>query len=349
VLDFGLAKSMAAPGEGGVTRPGSVMGTPAYMSPEQVRGGREVDYRADLWSLGVIACECLTGLLPFEGESFAGLALAICAEVERPRPSELGAVPSGFDEWFARATSPRREDRFGSAMQQMQSLQRLCRGFSGTGDGGLSPDEREPDFGGATAVEGAAGLVAPAEPPSARLARRLRSRAGFGLSLGLLLAVGWGLLLAASETGSPSGPGDAVDPMASLALPPDVLRLVWRDAAVAPLDEAVESSSSRALSTVDAERVAPEIDLPSPPGEPVGAASPAGDSAGAPALRAGDALFVARARRTGPTPGPSAPARGARGSPAPAPAGRAPASAPEPHPERGDGLTVSGRKIRTAL
>src|SRR5262245_25324174 len=73
VLDFGIAKTQGATnasggGLTGSTKTGAVLGTPFYMAPEQARGLRNVDHRADLWSLGVIAFKCLTGKLPFDGE-----------------------------------------------------------------------------------------------------------------------------------------------------------------------------------------------------------------------------------------------------------------------------------------
>jgi len=71
VLDFGLAKTSGSEGKGSettATQPGRVMGTPAYMSPEQARG-KPMDHRTDIWSFGCIMYEMLTGRLPFEGET----------------------------------------------------------------------------------------------------------------------------------------------------------------------------------------------------------------------------------------------------------------------------------------
>jgi serine/threonine protein kinase len=71
VLDFGLAKASPPKGqsvETAVTRPGRIMGTPAYMSPEQACG-KDTDYRTDIWSFGCIMYEMLTGNIPFEGET----------------------------------------------------------------------------------------------------------------------------------------------------------------------------------------------------------------------------------------------------------------------------------------
>jgi len=126
ILDFGVAKGLVPSLEGGLTRPGSVVGTPFYMSPEQLRGSREIDHRADLWSLSTIACECLTGRRPFEAEDFAQLALLLLGNTGRPLPSTLGRVPPSFDAWFLRATHPDIAQRFQSARELSQTLALAC-------------------------------------------------------------------------------------------------------------------------------------------------------------------------------------------------------------------------------
>ena len=88
VLDFGLAKVLAnevKPAETTVTQPGRVMGTPAYMSPEQARG-KSADQRTDIWSFGCIMYEMLTGHLPFEGETAVDTLASI---IEREPDWEL--------------------------------------------------------------------------------------------------------------------------------------------------------------------------------------------------------------------------------------------------------------------
>jgi len=125
VLDFGIAKSQGSLGADSATRTGAVMGTPYYMSPEQISGAKNVDFRADLWALGVIACECLTGRRPFEAESVGGLALRICVE-PLPQPSILAAVPAGFDGWFERAVARDPSLRFNSARELAEQLRQVC-------------------------------------------------------------------------------------------------------------------------------------------------------------------------------------------------------------------------------
>jgi serine/threonine-protein kinase len=125
VLDFGIAKIKAAPGEKGLTsstKTGAVLGTPYYMAPEQARGLRTIDHRADLWSLGIIAYKCVTGVLPFEGESVGDLLVKICT-APAPTPSLTTPVlPPAFDAWFARTVEKEPERRFQSASELAEAL-----------------------------------------------------------------------------------------------------------------------------------------------------------------------------------------------------------------------------------
>jgi serine/threonine-protein kinase len=77
VLDFGISKHTAAAGEAALTRTSSLIGSPLYMSPEQMRSARTVDARADIWSLGAIMFELLTGRTPFGGETVIEACTAI--------------------------------------------------------------------------------------------------------------------------------------------------------------------------------------------------------------------------------------------------------------------------------
>jgi serine/threonine-protein kinase len=122
VLDFGTAKALLGP-DLALTRTGAMLGTPAYASPEQILG-EEIDTRADLWSLGVMTFECLTGILPFTGSSLQNLLTAICRE-PIVVPSDVADVPEGFDEWFARAVERDRERRFQSARELGEALRPL--------------------------------------------------------------------------------------------------------------------------------------------------------------------------------------------------------------------------------
>ena len=121
ILDFGIAKTPQSQFGGMETRTGVTMGTPYYMSPEQVEGKRAVDFRTDLWAMAVIANECMTGVRPFDGSTFGELLLNICMR-PIPAPSSQGLVLAGFDDWFAKATNRDAEQRFASAQELANSL-----------------------------------------------------------------------------------------------------------------------------------------------------------------------------------------------------------------------------------
>jgi serine/threonine-protein kinase len=131
VLDFGIAKAQAhSLGQDSATRTGAIMGTAYYMSPEQISGTKNVDFRTDLWALGVMACECMTGRRPFEADTIGGITLKICIE-PIPPPSSFAPVPTGFDQWFAKIVNRDPAQRFASAREAAEALRRLCMSESG--------------------------------------------------------------------------------------------------------------------------------------------------------------------------------------------------------------------------
>jgi len=113
VLDFGLAK--LTQGDDKVshkTRTGSVMGTPYYMAPEQCEGKANIDHRADIYSLGVILFEMLTGKVPFGGEGYGEIIVKhITAAVPSPRAINP-LLPPSIENIILRALAKSREDRF---------------------------------------------------------------------------------------------------------------------------------------------------------------------------------------------------------------------------------------------
>ncbi len=118
IVDFGVGKLEQAPIDGSLTKPGSMIGTPSYMSPEQLLG-KTVDARCDIYSLGCVLFECLTGLRPFDGSS----------ELEMVKKKQLGTgrsiesvpnldVPKGLKEIVAKCLEPNPDNRF----QSMEEL-----------------------------------------------------------------------------------------------------------------------------------------------------------------------------------------------------------------------------------
>jgi hypothetical protein len=150
VLDFGLAKvvySRAASAGSGettmsnehLTLPGSVLGTVAYMSPEQVRG-RELDVRSDLFSLGVVMYEMATGITPFRGET-AGVLLSAILNANPTSPLRLNPdLPQKLEEIIHKALEKDRELRYQHASEIRTDLKRLRR----EGDSGVQAIDGTP-------------------------------------------------------------------------------------------------------------------------------------------------------------------------------------------------------------
>lgn len=134
VLDFGLAKTIdrspsAVDTEAATqalinTDPGSVMGTVSYMSPEQA-SAKEVDGRTDIWSLGVVLYEMVTGHLPFEGATTSHVIVAILEKEPLPMSHYVEGVPEALEWIVTEALTKEREERTQSARELLKKLQRL--------------------------------------------------------------------------------------------------------------------------------------------------------------------------------------------------------------------------------
>src|SRR5262245_2105488 len=125
VTDFGIARSGASQ----MTEAGSIVGTAQYLSPEQARGAR-VDPRSDIYSLGIVLYEMLTGHVPFTGDTAVEIAMKHLSEVPEP-PSKLRPdVPHDLDAVVMRALAKDPEQRYGSAEEMDADLARVARGVS---------------------------------------------------------------------------------------------------------------------------------------------------------------------------------------------------------------------------
>ncbi len=135
VLDFGISKlrddrldhspQVDIKKGGVVTRTGVTIGTPSYMSPEQVRGSRDIDMRTDVWSLGVILYELLTGEVPFRAESFGSLLVAIATESYPPLDAVRPELPAMLVAAVHRALEKDPSIRFADVASFAAALERF--------------------------------------------------------------------------------------------------------------------------------------------------------------------------------------------------------------------------------
>jgi serine/threonine-protein kinase len=121
ILDFGVSKLTTA-GVPSHTAVSAVLGTPHYMSPEQARGEREIDGRADQYSFALMVFECVTGALPFRSDNVVALIHEVAAGVGTPPTALLATVPPELDIVLLKALGARPEQRYESVADLAQKL-----------------------------------------------------------------------------------------------------------------------------------------------------------------------------------------------------------------------------------
>jgi eukaryotic-like serine/threonine-protein kinase len=187
VADFGLARAFA---DAQITEAGNVIGTVQYLAPEQLQG-EPADPRTDLYALGVVAFELLTGRLPFTGETPMAIAYQHIHE-PMPRPSSANpAVPASLDGWVASVTEKQRELRPESAAEARRDLEAEARSLPAAPPlASLVPEVAVIPHG--DVVASGAGRSDPAETvmiPGRELGRSKRQRRKGRWALGIVLAI----------------------------------------------------------------------------------------------------------------------------------------------------------------
>jgi eukaryotic-like serine/threonine-protein kinase len=151
VLDFGISKVATLSGdEASLTATHACMGSPLYMSPEQMQSAKTVDRRADIWALGCVLFELVTGRPPFNAETLPELCGAIMTSPVVPPSSLRANVPKAFDTIVERCLAKSPDDRYANlgelatALQPLQPelralVERICRRTNGSASASIRP------------------------------------------------------------------------------------------------------------------------------------------------------------------------------------------------------------------
>jgi len=143
ILDFGVSKfNVLSSDEMSMTRTGAVMGTPYYMSPEQAKGARAIDTRSDLYSVGVIIYEAVTGQVPFNAETFNELIFKIALESPPPPEQFVPNLDPAFGVVMRRAMARDPAERFQTAFELKDAVLAWARDFDARG--GVSGPAQQP-------------------------------------------------------------------------------------------------------------------------------------------------------------------------------------------------------------
>ncbi len=122
VLDFGVSKHQVQDGSLDMTKTGMVLGSPLYMSPEQMMAARNIDLRTDIWAMGVTLYQLVTGRVPFAAEVLTELVGRVMTEEPAPPSRHRADVPAGFDAVMARCLAKKPEGRYASAAELSAAL-----------------------------------------------------------------------------------------------------------------------------------------------------------------------------------------------------------------------------------
>jgi len=250
VLDFGISKAMAEDREVELTRTGMVMGTPYYMAPEQARGDRRLDPRVDVWAVGVILYESISGRRPFVAKNYNALLVEILTSQHPPldapnTPKELEAVVD-------RALRKRRAERYGSVEELAAALEPFARPAEPARPklgkyvdiGGVQIPVTWEDTGGETPASGGVKMLDVAALRSA-IEAEAAVTGGLGRPPGHVAAA----TRSSTRSPAPSAPPPAVRGTETASYPPAPPQVAYKTSAPSPaVARAVEATARSAQS-----------------------------------------------------------------------------------------------------
>jgi serine/threonine-protein kinase len=315
VLDFGISKTKDA--AAGLTQTASVMGSPYYMAPEQMMSSKDVDARADIWALGIILYELLTGKAPFQGDTMAAVVFQVTQRDAAPLREVRPDVPEGLaavvSRCLLRDPTQRYENvaRFAAALVPFGparsdiSLERISRVLGAS----MRPPSVEPGERSSSPMRATSSTWASSQPGTARA--KGAQKAVLGAVGALVLLIGVGVAWRALRSGDASKGQDPSTTTTSAAAPAPNTSTAPSAAAPPPTQAALVPLVETNLSN-----------LPAPaPVAPSAGSAPSKPVRGRPSPKPTPAAPVAAAPAAAPPPAPA---------PAPAP----------PPPSRGGGLNM---------
>lgn len=211
LMDFGIARGGT---DATVAQTAAVLGTAAYLSPEQARG-EALDARSDIYSLGIVLYELLTGRVPFTAETAVAVAMAHVQEAPIPPAQVVTGIPPSLDAIVMRALSKNPANRYNSTLEMKDDLERARLGQS----------IAAPPVAPTQAMAPATAMPMASAPMAAAAGTESGARWGIGILVAAILIAG-GFLLFLALSGGPGTPTDSPTPsMESPSPTPDVVNL----------------------------------------------------------------------------------------------------------------------------